>query len=60
MVFIPHRYINGDIRVEQGDVIVDAGVQEGNFSLRYIEKASKAYLFECDKRWIKPPAADIS
>lgn len=50
----PHRYINGDIRVEQGDVIVDAGVQEGNFSLRYIEKASKAYLFECDKRWIKP------
>lgn len=50
----PHCYIKQDIKVEQGDVIVDAGVQEGNFSLRHIEKVSKAYLFECDRRWIKP------
>lgn len=50
----PHRYIKDDIKIEEGDVIVDAGVQEGNFSLRYIEKVSKAYLFESDKRWIKP------
>lgn len=46
----PHLYIKDDIKIERGDVIVDAGVQEGNFSLRYIEKVSKAYLFECSER----------
>lgn len=50
----PHLYIKDDIKIENGDVIADAGVQEGNFSLRYIEKVSKAYLFECDRNWIKP------
>ncbi|MCI9141230.1 MAG: FkbM family methyltransferase [Lachnospiraceae bacterium] len=50
----PHLYIRGDIKIERGDVIADAGVQEGNFALRYIEKVSKAYLFECNKVWIKP------
>lgn len=49
----PHLYIK-DYKIEQGDVIADAGVMEGSFSLRYIEKASKIYLFECDKRWIRP------
>lgn len=50
----PHLYIKNDIKIEKGDIIADAGVQEGNFSLRYIEKASKVYLFECNKYWIKP------
>lgn len=50
----PHRYINGDIMIENGDIIADAGVQEGNFSLRYIERVKMAYLFECDSRWIRP------
>lgn len=50
----PHLYIKDDICVEQGDVIADAGVCEGNFILRYIEKVSKAYLFEGDPRWIRP------
>ncbi|NBJ92494.1 FkbM family methyltransferase [Parablautia muri] len=50
----PHRYIKDDIAVCSGDIIADAGVQEGNFALRYIEKVSKAYLFECDPMWIKP------
>lgn len=50
----PHRYINNNIKIENGDIIADAGVQEGNFSLRYIEKVKKVYLFECDKRWIRP------
>lgn len=50
----PHLYIKDDIKIERGDVIVDAGVQEGNFSLRYIEKVSKAYLFECSEYWIRP------
>ena len=31
----PHLYVKGNIKVEAGDVIVDAGVCEGNFALRY-------------------------
>lgn len=50
----PHLYMNGNHKIEDRDVIADAGVMEGNFSLRYIEKVSKAYLFECDTRWIRP------
>ena len=50
----PHCYIEEDIKIEQGDVVADAVVREGNFALKYIEKVSKAYLFECDSRWIKP------
>lgn len=50
----PHLYIRDDIRIEAGDVVADAGVCEGNFILRYIEKVSKAYLFEGDRRWRKP------
>lgn len=53
-IMSPHRYIKDNVEIKSGDIIVDAGVQEGNFSLKYIEKVSKAYLFECDKRWIKP------
>lgn len=53
-VMSPHRYIKDNVEIKSGDIIVDAGVQEGNFSLKYIEKVSKAYLFECDKRWIRP------
>ena len=50
----PHIYINDRIKVEQGDVICDAGVCEGNFALKYIEKASKVYLVECDEDWFLP------
>lgn len=49
----PHLYIYDDIKVEKGDVVVDAGVAEGNFALRYIDRASKLYLFESEKRWVK-------
>lgn len=49
----PHRYIYDDITVENGDVVVDAGVAEGNFALRYIDRVSKIYLFECEKRWVR-------
>lgn len=49
----PHLYIKDDIKVDIGDVIADAGVCEGNFALKYVEKASKIYLFECDPKWIK-------
>lgn len=50
----PHLYIRGNIKVETGDVIVDAGVCEGNFALRYVEKASKVYLIEGDPKWFRP------
>lgn len=50
----PHLYINDKIKVEQGDVICDAGVCEGNFALRYVDKASKIYLVECDEEWFLP------
>ncbi len=49
----PHLYEYGDISVKDGDVIVDAGVCEGNFSLHNIDKASKIYLIECDKEWME-------
>ncbi|MCI8985216.1 MAG: FkbM family methyltransferase [Lachnospiraceae bacterium] len=49
----PHLYVKDDIVINDGDVIADAGVCEGNFILRYIEKVSKAYLFESDRRWKK-------
>ena len=49
----PHRYLTSEFDVKQGDVIVDVGAAEGNFSLSVIEKASKVYLFEVEKDWIK-------
>lgn len=49
----PHRYEEADVRVEEGDVLVDAGVCEGNFSLHNVDKASKIYLIECDPNWMK-------
>lgn len=50
----PHLYIKGNHKVEEGDVIIDAGVCEGNFALRYIDIASKIYLFEPEKKWFEP------
>lgn len=49
----PHLYEDGNIKVEYGDVVVDAGVCEGNFSLHNIDKAKKIYLIECDKEWME-------
>jgi len=47
----PHRYINEENYIKDNSVIVDAGVCEGNFALRYIEKAKKIYLIEADPIW---------
>ena len=49
----PHLYIHDSHKIEYGDVIIDAGVMEGNFALSYIDMISKAYLIESDKRWIE-------
>lgn len=49
----PHLYLQNDDDIKDGAVIVDAGVCEGNFALKYIEKASKVYLIECDPDWME-------
>ncbi|MDR2204336.1 MAG: FkbM family methyltransferase [Nitrososphaerota archaeon] len=37
--------------VSDGDIVVDAGVAEGNFALSVVEKASKVYIVEGDAKW---------
>lgn len=49
----PHLYINSENIICDDMVIVDAGVCEGNFALRYVERARKIYLIESDPIWIK-------
>lgn len=49
----PHRYLGNDFDVEDGDVVVDVGVAEGNFSLEIIDRARKVYLIESDSSWIE-------
>jgi len=50
----PHRYLTNEFSFEQGEILVDAGVAEGNFALSVVEKASKLILFEADREWIEP------
>lgn len=47
----PHVYCFGKHIVNRGDVVVDGGVCEGNFALKYATIASKFYLFEPDRQW---------
>lgn len=49
----PHCYQTGTFCVKRGDVVLDAGVAEGNFALDVIEKVSKIYLIEMDTGWIE-------
>ena len=49
----PHRYFDDIMCVNEGDIVIDAGVAEGNFSLEIVEKAKKIYLVECDPEWVK-------
>lgn len=49
----PHRYLTDNFDVSAGDVIVDVGAAEGNFSLSVIEKVKQVYIFEVEKDWIK-------
>ncbi len=48
----PHQYIRDEYEIQDGSIIVDAGVCEGNFALKYIEKAKKIYLIEVDLDWM--------
>lgn len=49
----PHLYEENEVKVDYGDVVIDAGVCEGNFALHNIEKVKKIYLIECDSAWIE-------
>jgi hypothetical protein len=49
----PHLYIKEGCNIKDGSIIVDAGTCEGNFALRYIEKAKKVYLVENDPKWME-------
>lgn len=49
----PHRYLNDQFKIEDGEVLVDIGVAEGNFALGAVEKASRLILFETDVEWIE-------
>ena len=47
----PHLYIKDDHHIKEGDCVIDAGVCEGNFALKYIDIVSHMYLFEMDPVW---------
>lgn len=49
----PHRYLTKSIDVNDGDVVVDVGVAEGNFAIEVIDRVSKIYLIEADDEWIE-------
>lgn len=49
----PHKYEENGVAVEEGDILIDAGVCEGNFSLHHIDRVSKVYLIECDRGWME-------
>ena len=49
----PHRYLTQDICIRDGDIVVDAGAREGDFTLPYIDRIKKLYLFECEAEWVK-------
>ena len=49
----PHRYLDDTFNVNEGDIVVDAGVAEGNFALDIVEKAKKVYLVECEEKWVE-------
>lgn len=50
----PHLYTTDEHHVQAGDILIDAGVCEGNFALRYVDICSKVYLFEPDPKWHEP------
>ncbi len=49
----PHQYLSKEFSIEQGDVVLDIGAAEGNFTLSIIDQIEKAYLFECEPEWLE-------
>jgi hypothetical protein len=49
----PHCYLSGSFDVTAGDVVVDVGAAEGNFSLDAVERAKHIWLIEPDPAWTR-------
>lgn len=49
----PHRYLQDEIEIKDGDIVVDAGACEASLSLENIEKISKLYLIEASADWME-------
>lgn len=49
----PHKYRTRNFDINEGDIVLDAGVAEGNFALEIIDRVKKIYLVECDELWIE-------
>jgi hypothetical protein len=49
----PHNYCFDDLSIGLDSVFADIGSAEGNFSLKFIDKVRKVYLFEYDNNWIE-------
>lgn len=56
----PHRYLTNEFTFDQGEILIDAGVAEGNFALSMVEKASKLILLEADREWMEPLRATFA
>ena len=54
----PHAYVDGDFKVEEGDVVVDVGCSDALFAFDNADVAGKIYLFESWKKW--RPALEAS
>ena len=50
----PHLYTTDNHKVNPGNIVIDAGVCEGNFALKYVDICSKMYLFEPEENWQEP------
>ena len=49
----PHYYCFNLPDISPNTVLADIGAADGNFSLKFIEKIKKLYLFECNPDWIE-------
>lgn len=56
----PHRYITDTFKIKEGEVLIDIGSAEGNFSLSNIEKIKRLYLVEADPGWIEALTATFA
>lgn len=50
----PHKYQSSNHKIENGDILIDAGCAEGLFSLNAIDQVSHVTIIECDKQWERP------
>lgn len=49
----PHKYLSEEFNVKEGDVVLDVGVAEGNFTLEIIDRVKKVYMVEANLDWIE-------